>query len=283
MGDHTQSRPTPHRGQTFTTVEPFLKWPGGKRLLSSALLRLVPQNFGKYFEPFLGSGALYFALQPKSAVLADSNADLIECYNELRNNCPGVIRELQKLRNSEQEYYRIRNDNPTEPPARAARFIYLVKLAFNGIYRVNRATGKFNVPYGYHTRRVVFREERLWAASEVLRHARLMSCDFADVVNKAAAGDLVYLDPPYTLAHTNNGFVRYNQHLFSWSDQIRLASCAAQLAERGVYVIVSNAPHRSITQLYKGFDSVRFARSSQIAANPAFRGSVKELVLTANI
>jgi DNA adenine methylase len=283
MADHTQTRPTPHGGQRVTKVEPFLKWPGGKRLLSSALVRLVPQNFGRYFEPFLGSGALYFALQPKSAVLADSNADLIECYKQLRDNCGGVIQELQKLRNSEQDYYRIRNDNPTEPPARAARLIYLVKLAFNGIYRVNRATGRFNVPYGYHTRREVFREERLWAASEILKHARLVSCDFADVVKKATAGDLVYLDPPYTLAHTNNGFVRYNQHLFSWSDQIRLAECAAQLAERGVYVIVSNAPHRTITQLYKGFGRVRFARSSQIAADPAFRRSVKELVLTANI
>jgi DNA adenine methylase len=216
-------------------------------------------------------------------VLADSNAELIECYQQIRDNCEMVIHELQQLKNSKRDYYRIRKDDPREATARAARFIYLVKLAFNGIYRVNRSTGRFNVPYGNHTRRNVFDEDGLRDASAILCHAKLGSTDFEETVETATSGDLVYLDPPYTLAHSNNGFVRYNQRLFSWPDQIRLAACAAQLAEKGVHVIVTNAPHSSITRLYQGFSRSRFTRMSQIAADPAFRKSVKELVLTANV
>jgi DNA adenine methylase len=275
--------PEPRHDEKAARVEPFLKWPGGKRLLSTALTRLAPREFGRYFEPFLGSGALFFAIRPERAVLADSNAELIECFEQVRDNCEGVIRELGNLRNSAPDYYRVRADTPANPTARAARFIYLVKLAFNGIYRVNRSSGRFNVPYGNHTQREVFHEEGLRAASHILRRSRMVSCDFSDAVRRASAGDLVYLDPPYTLAHTDNGFIRYNQRLFSWADQVRLAECAAQLADRGVHVIVSNAPHRSILRLYPGFRRVRLTRRSQIAANPAFRRSVTELVLTANL
>lgn len=264
-------------------LEPFLKWPGGKRQLSPDLLHIAPREFKRYFEPFLGSGAMFFALQPDRAVLADSNSQLIECYRQVKDNCDGVLSELRKLKNSPTEYYRIRASDPRESAARAARLIYLVKLAFNGIYRVNRSTGRFNVPYGNHTERDVFDEDRLRVASDALRHARIQPGDFSETVARASAGDLVYLDPPYTLAHSNNGFVRYNQRLFSWADQVRLAKCALRLADRGVHVMVSNAPHSSILRLYPGFGRKRLVRGSQIAANPEFRGSVTELVLTANI
>ncbi len=251
--------------------------------MSAPLLALAPAKYGRYFEPFLGSGAVFFALRPRRATLADSNSELIECYQQVRDDCEAVINELQKLTNSEHDYYRIRAALPARPAARAARLIYLVKLAFNGIYRVNSSTGRFNVPYGNHTDRVVFQEDRLRVASNALGGSRLISGDFEDAVKTAGAGDFVYLDPPYTLAHTDNGFVRYNQRLFSWADQVRLASCAKDLATRGVHVIVSNAPHRSILRLYPGFTSDRLARSSQIAADPKFRRRVAEVVLTANL
>jgi DNA adenine methylase len=270
-------------GDPTVTVHPFLKWPGGKRLLAPALIRLIPRVFGQYIEPFVGSGALFFALQPDRAVLSDTNEQLIECYQEVRDNCDEVIAELGRLRNSKLDYYRNRKANPTQPAARAARFIYLIKLAFNGIYRVNRSTGRFNVPYGWRTEREVLHEDQLKAASRILRHVQTVHCDFEHALKTAKSGDLVYLDPPYTLAHTNNGFVRYNQRLFSWADQLRLARSAAELAARRVHVIVSNAPHASIIKLYPGFDRMRLKRSSQIAADPLYRGSVTELVLTANL
>jgi DNA adenine methylase len=275
-GLHTALNATPR-------VEPFLKWPGGKRLLIPRLVSLAPKGFGRYFEPFVGSGALFFALRPTHAVLSDTNNELIECYQQIKSNCEQVIDELRSLRNSELDYYRIRKSMPTTSAARAARFIYLVKLAFNGIYRVSRTTGKFNVPYGWRTQRTVFDEDRLMAASNALRGVRTIACDFEVAVVGAKSGDFVYFDPPYSLAHTNNGFVRYNQRLFSWSDQARLATCAAKLASKGVHVMVSNAPHVSVLRLYPGFSRRYVRRSSQIAADVSFRGSVAELILMANI
>jgi DNA adenine methylase len=264
-------------------LKPFLKWPGGKRRLVSNLLRLAPKRFNRYFEPFLGSGALFFGLSTKRAVLGDVNVELIECYVQLRNNCESVIGELRKLRNSEIDFYRIRKRNPTQAAARAARFIYLVRLAFNGIYRVNRSTGHFNVPYGGRSQLVVLQEEQLRLASHKLKQARLVAGDFEKAVVTAKEGDFVYLDPPYTLAHANNGFVRYNTRLFSWKDQVRLAECATRLARDGVAVIVSNATHPSILELYPGFRCIHIQRSSQVAAHAVHRGIVTELLLSANV
>ncbi len=264
-------------------LEPFLKWPGGKRALAPTLVRLAPREMGHYFEPFLGSGALFFALKPERAVLGDSNAELIECYEQIRDACDEVIDELRQLRNSEAEYYRVRHASPSSPAARAARLIYLVNLAFNGIYRINKVTGQFNVPYGHRTSRKVLEEGKLRAASLMLARARTLAGDFEAGLGSAREGDFVYLDPPYTAAHSSNGFVRYNQQLFSWADQIRLARCAARLADRGVKVMVTNAPHKSILELYPGFRCTRVKRPSQIAANVTFRKTVTEVVLTANV
>jgi len=264
-------------------VEPFLKWPGGKRLLAPRLAAVAPRQFGRYYEPFLGSGALFFALRPVDALLADTNSDLIECFTQVRDNCESVIRALRRLKNTHDDYYRIRQAHPASAAGRAARFIYLVKLAFNGIYRVSRTTGNFNVPYGWHIGREVFDADNLRAASTALQRTVLMAGDFAVAVSDAKRGDLVYLDPPYTVAHSNNGFVRYNQRLFSWDDQIRVADLADRLASKGVSVIVSNAPHRSVIGLYPAFSRHRLRRPSQIAANKAFRRTVTEMVFTANV
>lgn len=264
-------------------VLPFLKWPGGKRELAPTLANLVPSDLGTYFEPFVGSAALFFMLQPTRAVLGDTNAELIDCYLAVRNQPNAVVKALQRLPNSKDDYYRIRKSQPRLRATRAARFIYLVKLAFNGIYRVNRKTGAFNVPYGQHVSRRVVDQPNLLAASRVLQRATVLTRDFAELVETARKGDLVYFDPPYTLRHSNNGFIRYNQNLFSWPDQSRLAHCAAKLANRGVHVIVTNAPHASITRLYPDFQQRLVSRSSEMAADVDARGPVQELILTANL
>jgi DNA adenine methylase len=220
---------------------PFLKWPGGKRYLADRIVKHFPATHGRYFEPFVGSAALFFAHRPADSVLADKNAELIACYEQVRDNCEAVIRRLRKLRNSSEDYYRIRDHEPIDAAWRAARFVYLVKLAFNGIYRVNTTTGKFNVPYGDHEGRVVFEPENLRRASRLLKGSKLVAADFEVALADAGNGDLVYLDPPYTVAHNSNGFLRYNMKLFSWEDQVRLANCAQGLADRGCHVVVSNA------------------------------------------
>src|SRR5438309_7200092 len=201
---------------------PLLKWPGGKRNLLNSILPLVPASFKRYYEPFLGGGALFFALEPQEAFLSDKNAELIHVYVQIRDNPDLVIRALRKLKNSKGNYYSIRSSNPRGDASRAARFIYLITLAFNGIYRVN-LNGEFNVPYGYKKYLDPCDAERIRRASALLSKSVIHDQDFEEALAGADKGDLVYLDPPYTVAHGNNGFVKYNAKIFSWDDQLRLA------------------------------------------------------------
>jgi DNA adenine methylase len=258
-------------------VSPLLKWPGGKRLLAKHIVRLIPERYNRYIEPFVGGGAVYFALRPYRAVLADADPALITCYEQVRDDPEGVVRALSRLKNSEEEYYRIRQTRPRAAAARAARLIYLTNLSFNGIYRLNFA-GEFNVPYGHrpHRRPAAPRHVRLAAAT--LRTAVLACDDFEATMANAQDGDVVYLDPPYTVAHANNGFIRYNSRLFSWSDQERLARAAICAAKRGAFVIISNATHRSVKALYPTFAEIRIERESTIAAVSSKRKTVVESI-----
>jgi DNA adenine methylase len=258
---------------------PLLKWPGGKRDLVNLILPFVPPRFNRYFEPFFGGGALFFALQPKKAYVSDKNAELMQTYVQVRDRPDAVIRQLRQHRNSEKDYYRIRASRPTGDCARAARLIYLMTLSFNGIYRVN-LKGEFNVPYGYKTHLDPCDEEKLRNASDVLRRADVRNGDFEKLLYEAKKNDLVYLDPPYTVAHGNNGFVKYNAKIFSWEDQIRLARIAEELADRGCTVIVSNADHSSIRGLYKTFATTILERPSRIAASGEFRSRITECIFT---
>jgi DNA adenine methylase len=256
---------------------PLLKWPGGKRRLVKFIIPLIPDGFNRYYEPFLGSGALFFAVRPQRASLSDRNPDLISAYGQVRNNPEAVIKQLQKLSNSEKNYYAVRSSVPNSESESAARLIYLCRLSFNGIHRVN-LKGKFNVPYGYKTHLNPCEPEKIRAASEMLKWARIECQDFEAAVASAKKGDLVYLDPPYTTAHANNGFLKYNAKIFTWDDQKRLAGVARELAGRGCVVIVSNADHLSIRGLYTGFGILEIDRHSVIAASGRFRRRITECV-----
>jgi DNA adenine methylase len=256
---------------------PLLKWPGGKRRLVQFILPLVPREFNRFYEPFLGSGAVFFALRPINAFLSDRNPDLISTYRQVRDNPQAVIKELRKLRNTEKNYYAIRSAHPKSDPQKAARLIYLSTLSFNGIHRVN-LKGAFNVPYGFKTHLTPCEPNRIHAASEVLRRTEIKCQDFEVAVADAQKGDVVYLDPPYTTAHSNNGFLKYNAKIFTWDDQKRLAHLAHTLADRGCSVIVSNADHSSIQTLYRHFRVMKIDRYSVIAASREFRRRITECV-----
>ena len=260
-------------------LQPFLRWPGGKRFLVSYLLDYVPTKFGRYFEPFLGGGAMFFALQPDKAFLSDKNEPLVHCYQAVKDAPRLVERHLRRLPNSKADYYLVRRMKPRTPHTNAARLIYLSALAFNGIYRENR-DGDFNVPYGGRTDRVVTNRLDLSKTGEALANAEIKCCDFDAALAHAKKGDLVYLDPPYTVAHENNGFVKYNSQIFSWDDQRRLAATAQRLAEKGCHVLMSNAHHPSIRELYHGFRLYRLDRASRVAADPDKRRIVSEYIVT---
>lgn len=258
-------------------VAPILKWPGGKRLLADHIIALMPLQRERYIEPFLGGGAVFFRLRPTSAVLGDADPALINCYTQIRDHPSEVLRALARMKNSQAEYYRIRGARPRSGVSRAARLLYLANLSFNGIYRLN-FKGEFNVPYGHRPHRRPVEPTHLRTVSAVLRNATLRCDDFEVTLRKARSGDIVYLDPPYTVAHANNGFIRYNARLFAWSDQQRLAIAAREAACRGAFVVVTNADHVSVRNLYSGFHEVRLERSSTIAAASGKRKVVTESI-----
>jgi DNA adenine methylase len=258
-------------------LSPLLKWPGGKRGLLKHMIQLIPESFCRYYEPFLGGGALFFALQPNLSTVSDNNPDLINCYLQIRNNPDEVICYLKQYKNTEEIYYRIREDIPRNDIERAAKIIYLTTLSFNGIYRTN-LKGKFNVPYGHKYHLQIFDPIKIRKVSAALSSAELLCCDFEEALANASKGDLIYIDPPYTVAHDNNGFLKYNEIIFSWNDQERLANLAHKLAQRGCKVIVSNADHKSIHALYSELKLQMVKRSSVIAASSKFRRKINECI-----
>jgi len=262
-----------------TGLDPVFRWPGGKRWLLSTLTDLVPERFGTYYEPFFGAGALFFALRPTTAVLSDKNRELMDCYRAVREEYSEVETHLRAFPRSRDGYYRVRASRPSGGAEQAARLIYLTTLAFNGVYRVNQR-GEFNVPYGGREYPGLGTAGSLAAHAQALSSADILDGDFATIVASARSGDFVYLDPPYTVAHSNNGFLRYNEAIFSWQDQERLAAVASDLDERGCTVIVSNAAHPSIGDLYRTFRAITVSRRSLVAADPLRRRDTDELVFT---
>lgn len=254
---------------------PLLKWPGGKRLLLQRITSKVPSRYNRYLEPFAGGAALFFRLNPTVATLTDCNNELIETYVQVRDHPNLVIEALKKLRNSEKDYYRIRAQIPLAAVPRAARFIYLCTLSFNGIYRCN-LKGEFNVPYGFRTYLSTFDEERIRECGARLRRATLRVADFEQTICQARRGDLIYCDPPYTVAHNNNGFLKYNAAIFSWRDQERLAVLASEAKRKGCSVLISNADHPSVRALYPGFNVETISRHSIMASKGKFRRQITE-------
>ena len=255
--------------------EPLLKWAGGKRFLLAEILPFVPVSYRHYYEPFFGGGAMFFFLQPPSATISDTNFDLIETYSEIRDNVNGVIKFLRRMPNTAENYYTIRESHPRTSSGRAARLIYLCTLSFNGIYRQN-LRGEFNVPYGYKKHMNPCDESRLRQIAARLKGRDITPGDFELAIAGAKRGDFIYFDPPYTVAHANNGFVKYNAKIFSWADQKRLADVANILRKNGCKVLVSNADHPSIHELYSNFRTHIIERHSIMAASSLFRRPVRE-------
>lgn len=242
------------------------------------ILSNLPENYNTYYELFLGSGALFFAIEPSKAVLSDMNSDLMDTYRGIKLHPEEVIKELTKMRNSEVDYYRIRKTKPTKPSRKAARFIYLNRLCFNGIYRVNKK-GEFNVPYCKDEKRRVLFAEDILHASDQLEDVELLNGDFEKAFENIKKGDFVYLDPPYAVQRKNNGFLKYNKRIFHWEEQVRLAEFARRLHEKGVYVLISNANAEEIIELYKGFEKIEAYRNCSIGGAKASRKRVTEILL----
>ena len=272
---------------TPIVAKPIVKWAGGKSRLLGELLDRVPRHVKTYAEPFAGGAALFFALASDKtrrfdqAVLADRNEELVACYSAVRDDVGAVIDALGEFRHDRDLFYEVRAQDTRgmSDVARAARFIFLNRTCFNGLWRVN-ASGRFNVPFGKYKNPRILDPDALLAASQALAGVEVVSRDFSEVTRGLGRGDFVYLDPPYVPVSRTASFTAYAKDGFSPSDQARLASELHALKGRGVKAMLSNADTPVTRRLYDRLAChvVRAPRS--ISCDGATRGDAGELVVT---
>lgn len=268
---------------------PFLRWVGGKSKLLPSLLPLLPENYKerRYVEPFLGGGAMFFALEPKEALLADINQDLVFTYAAVRDQLPAVLVLLKELAredlvDGDKQYLGVRlkfnRRQERDWMERAAWFIYLNKCCFNGIWRVNR-DGLFNVPRGqFKAGPNIVNEDVLSDASASLKTAEFLHSDFEDLLNEAWEGDFIYLDPPYVPLHRES-FTSYTPGNFTLDDHHRLAAVFKKLHERGCMLMLSNSSTDLVRELYADFHITEVMAPRSVNSDTTARGCVPELVV----
>ena len=268
---------------------PFLKWAGSKKQLLSAYAAFYPpgEHIRTYHEPFLGSGAVFFHLRRQlsgvDVKLADNNPELVTTFVQVRDDVDRVIAGLKEhaRQHCETYFYKVRNQRPDQLPgdaARAARFIYLNKTCFNGLYRVN-SEGLFNVPIGRYAKPSIFDEDALRAASVSLKGAELQERPFYKVLEDAGPGDFVYLDPPYDPLTSTAYFTAYTKGDFGPEDQGHLAWVYKELSDRGCRVMLSNSDTELIRLLYRRFQIERVQARRSINSRSDRRGPITEVVV----
>lgn len=254
-------------------ARPILKWAGGKTQMLGDLLPKVPNSYGRYIEPFFGGGAMFFALQPESAIIADSNPELINMYQEVANHADNVIQYLKQYENTSEMFYAVRSQEWTTLPKAeaAARTIFLNRTCYNGLYRVNKH-GQFNVPYGKYKNPKICDEAGLRAASEALKKADILCGDYLLVLeHHAQPGDFVFLDPPYLPVSEYADFKRYTKEQFYEEDHVELSKVIMALHERGCHVILTNSNHPLVHELYAPFNIDVIQTKRHISCNGSTR------------
>lgn len=271
-------------------VKPLLKWAGGKRQIVPDLLEHIPTSFDRYFEPFFGGGAFYFALFEqgllKESIISDINYDLYNFYKVVKERPEDLILSLKSLSftNTPESYYlareRFNSLNPNNDLVeKAALLIYLNRHCFNGLYRVN-AKGKFNVPFGRYTNPYLPNRDHILSISESLQDTNIMHQDFQNVEDQADSGDFVYFDPPYDPISATSNFTWYSDKEFGNDEQADLASLAKTLDRKQVYVMVSNSDTPLIRKLYSRFHISVISASRPINSKSSGRGKINELIIT---
>ena len=254
-------------------AKPILKWAGGKTQMLNALLPKVPTSYCRYIEPFVGGGAMFFALRPEEAIIADSNPELINMYREVAEHVEDVIRYLKQYENTSEMFYAVRSLNWENLPKAeaAARMIFLNKTCYNGLYRVNKK-GQFNAPFGDYKNPRICDEDGLRAASEALKKAEILCGDYLLVLEHyAQPGDFVFLDPPYLPISEYADFKRYTKEQFYEEDHVELAKMVMTLHERGCHVLLTNSNHPLVHELYSSFNIDVIQTKRHISCNGSTR------------
>ena len=269
------------------SVPTFVKWAGGKKQLLLQFKNLFPREITTYHEPFVGGGSVAFHIiknhKPKKVYISDINEELINCYNVIKNNAKELIwilKQYAKTHNKE-TYYKFREQNlePLSKVQRAARFIYLNKTCFNGLYRVN-GNGKFNVPIGSYKKPAIVQEEDLKEISWLLKNVIIKKTSFETVLNRAKKGDFIYFDPPYYPLKKGQSFTTYTKQNFLEKEQEKLAKTFKNLDKRGCLVMLSNSDTEFIKNLYKEYNISTVKARRMINCDATKRGAINEIVIT---
>lgn len=269
----------------FPELQPFLKWAGGKRQLLRKLREQLPLSFDRYFEPFIGAGALFFDVQPPKAFISDINEELINCYLAIKNEPDLLVKQIKQHQHDESYFYSLRNlDRSVEFKSlssieRAARTIFLNKTCFNGLFRVN-SKGHFNVPFGKYKNPTIIDEKLVYNISVYLNSSdiSIKHQDFETACSIAVTGDFIYFDPPYDPLTPSSSFTGYN-FKFNRGDQQRLRDVFVDLDERGCKVLLSNSATDFIKGLYSNYNIIEVKANRAINSVGTKRGKINELLI----
>lgn len=263
---------------------PIVKWVGGKRQLMFELLKNMPETYNRYFEPFIGGGALFFELQPQNGYISDMNEELINLYTVVRDDVYNLIDDLNKHEISKEYFLKIRNLDRTEKYnklsdlQKASRFIYLNRTCFNGMYRVN-SQGQFNVPFGDYKNPRIVDAGNLINCSNLLKNTEICCADFSEILNKVQKGDFVYFDPPYVPLNETSSFTSYTKDGFDLDMQFKLKDVCDELDSMGVMFMLSNSDTKLVNELYSNYEIKKVFASRAINANGNGRGKITEVLV----
>ena len=266
-------------------AKPFVKWVGGKTQLLPELRSRIPDGFSKYFEPFIGGGALFFHLQPQQSTLIDINEDLTNAYKVIKHKTNELIADLHQHIYEKDYYYQIRNIDRTDEykswsdVRRASRLIYLNKCCFNGLYRVN-SKGEFNTPMGRYKNPLIVDEANLKACSQALVRAKIVNGSFLEVEARVGKNDFVYFDPPYAPLNATSNFTGYSQKGFDEEMQLELRELCDRLDGKGVRFMLSNSNAPLILDLYQDYKIELVYATRAINSKAHKRGKILEVLVT---
>ena len=288
-------------------AKPFVKWVGGKSQLLEEIRKKYPQKIEKYCEPFVGGGAVLFDIlqkfQPKEVLINDINKELINTYYQVKNNCEGMIKQLDELQTQYKKqgqedrkvlFYEKRtrynalkvNGDELENLEKATLFIFLNKTCFNGLYRVN-SKGLFNVPFNNAKNPLICDAENLRSCSQVLQNVILKTGDYKECESFIDEKTFVYLDPPYRPLTQTSAFTSYSENQFLDKEQIELANFIEKISEKGANILASNSDPKNSNEednffdnLYSNFEIERVSASRMINANPEKRGAINEILIS---
>lgn len=270
--------------ERLNSPHPFVKWVGGKRQILAELIQNMPSTYNRYFEPFIGGGALFFELQPKNAYISDINEELINVYKVIKDYVNELITDLSKHSISKDYFLKIRNldrfENYKNLPSieKASRFIYLNRTCFNGMYRVN-SKGQFNVPFGKYKNPRIVDANNLLNCSQLLRNTEICCDDFSKIVDIAKSGDFVYFDPPYAPLSETSSFTSYTKSGFDENMQRTLRDTCDLINSRGVKFMLSNSDTQLINNLYKKYKIIKVYASRAINSDASKRGKITEVLV----